>query len=157
MADELNAAAMDGIYPAEGTRNLQFAQMLDKLQVTSQEGEEQKRPGYQPPVDRTAPAGTSARAMPQKGVRADLTVEPDQADGYLTAEQIQLLFALQDRQTMSGKDVDMPAQLGMPTEQIRNIVNHYADPRFIVKPKVDENKPPIPEPETKPDRPLPEL
>lgn len=251
MTDDLNAAALGGIYPAEGARNLQFAQMLDQLQVTSEEGGAQKRPeAYEPPVDRTSPAvGASERAMPQKGVRADLTVEPDKTEGLLTAEQIQLLFALQEHQAKSGKvrfacirttcfhfplslspsnnatyqymlvtpccwryslcslylqythahmrtlsfflfrcvlicdlwcvvcgvwhrvltspysginlfvfqDVDMPGQLGMPLEQIINIVNHYADPRFIVRPALDEDRPPVPELESKSRSTLPEL
>eukprot|EP00729_Bicosta_minor_P013276 gene13276-25205_t len=159
MTDDLNAAALGGIYPAEGARNLQFAQMLDQLQVTSEEGGAQKRPeAYEPPVDRTSPAvGASERAMPQKGVRADLTVEPDKTEGLLTAEQIQLLFALQEHQAKSGKDVDMPGQLGMPLEQIINIVNHYADPRFIVRPTLDEDRPPVPELESKSRSTLPEL
>ena len=112
--DKLSKKPKPEGYPDENSRNLQFAAMLDQLQVTSEQGAAQSRPKQ--PVggvqgDRTAPLATSARSMPQSRTAVELC-EEDPMAGKLTVEQIQLLFMLQDGEQGNLGGEELALKLG---------------------------------------------
>jgi hypothetical protein len=133
--DKLKKPAPEG-YPDEGSRNLQFAAMLEQLQVTSEEGAAQRRPDAGglgeggTPGERTTPLVASSRPMPQSRTAVEVR-EEDPMEGKLTIEQISLLFMLQDGEQGNLGGSELATKLGMSEHQIQNITDHYADPRNI--------------------------